>query len=119
MAHQERYEVFDRIYEGERHKHIRKYMILEEVYQNEFDWELLKCDCGMPKDANICGIGPNCVKFGRAVNVGEVKEFRIDMQDKRYWIKCSQSILILQVNIMKEVKIYFIRAIGSVVLAKS
>ncbi len=36
------------------------------------DWKLLKSDCGMPEDAHICGLGPNCIKFGKAVNVGEV-----------------------------------------------
>lgn len=72
-------------YYDERYKYIRRYMISEEVYLNELDWNLLKADCGMPEDAPVCSIGPSCVKFGKAVNVGEVKEFHIDMYDARYW----------------------------------
>lgn len=68
----------------ERYKYIRNYMIPEEVYLNVIDWKLLKSDCGMPEEAHICGLGPNCIKFGKAVNVGGVKEFHINTHDIRY-----------------------------------
>ena len=44
-----------------------------------------KSDCGMPADAHICGLGPNSIKFGEAVNVGDVKEIHINVYDERYW----------------------------------
>lgn len=72
-------------YHDGRYKYIRQYMIPEEVYLKEVDWMLLKSDCGMPDNAHICGLGPNSIKFGKAVNVGEVKEFSINGYDERYW----------------------------------
>ena len=72
-------------YHEEQYKHIRKYMTPEDVYLKELDWKLLKSDCGMPEEANICSFGPSSVKFGKAVNVGDVKEFRINGYDERYW----------------------------------
>lgn len=72
-------------YHDERYKSIRKYMIPQEVYLKEIDWKLLKSDCGMPESAHICGFGPRSIKFGKAVNVGEVKEFYINGYDERYW----------------------------------
>ena len=71
-------------FRDERYKYIRDFMIPEEVYLNTIDWDLLKSDCGMPEDAHICGLGPNCIKFGEAVNVGEVQEFHINAYDIRY-----------------------------------
>ncbi len=71
-------------FRDKRYKYIRNFMIPEEVYLNTIDWGLLKSDCGMPEDANICGIGPNCIKFGEAVNVGNVREFHINASDIRY-----------------------------------
>lgn len=50
-------------FRDERYKYIRDFMIPEEVYLNTTDWRLLKSDCGMPEDAHICGMGPNCIKF--------------------------------------------------------
>ncbi|MBO5209584.1 MAG: hypothetical protein J6B68_09615 [Lachnospiraceae bacterium] len=67
-----------------RFKYIRDFMIPEEVYLNTIDWSLVKSDCGMPEDAPICGLGRNYIKFGEAVNVGEVKEFHINVYDIRY-----------------------------------
>ena len=72
-------------YHDGRYKYIRKYMISEEVYLKEIDWMLLKSDCGMPNSAHICGLGPNSIKFGEAINVGDVKEFHINVYDERYW----------------------------------
>ncbi|MBO5238773.1 MAG: hypothetical protein J6B50_08370 [Lachnospiraceae bacterium] len=72
-------------YHDGRYQYIRKYMIPEEVYLKDLDWMLLKSDCGMPVDAHICGLGPNSIKFGEAVNVGDVKEFHINVYDERYW----------------------------------
>lgn len=72
-------------YHDERYKYIRSYMIPEEVYLTECDWKLIKSDCGMPEDAQICSIGPTRIKFGRAVNADDVKEFRINTLDERYW----------------------------------
>jgi len=76
----------------ERYKYIRKYMIPEEVYINTIDWNLLKRDCGMPEDAHICGLGLGVIKFGEAVNVGEVKEFHVNAYDIRYRksVLCTQ-----------------------------
>lgn len=64
---------------------IKKYMISEEVYLNECDWNMIRDECGMPHDANICGIGHNTVTFGKAMNVGEPKTFNIKSWDKKYW----------------------------------
>ena len=72
------------VYNEECYKHIRGYMIPEEVYTNEIDWRLITSDCGVPEDAHICGIGQYYVKFGRAVNTDDVKEFYVDVFDKRY-----------------------------------
>ena len=72
-------------YYSERYKHIRKYMIPEEVYLTELDWKLLKSDCGMPEDAQICGFGPNSIVFGQAVNAEGAKEIPINGYDERYW----------------------------------
>lgn len=72
-------------YHKEQYKHIRQYMTSEEVYLKELDWKLLKSDCGMSEDANICSFGSSSIKFGKAVNVGNVKEFRINGYDERYW----------------------------------
>ena len=79
-------------YHDERYKYIRSYMIPEEVYVTKCDWKLMKADCGMPEDARICSLGPTHIKFGEAVNVGEVIEFRIDTLDERYWrpVLCKQ-----------------------------
>lgn len=72
-------------YHDEQYQYIRKYMIPEEVYLKDLDWMLLKSDCGMPADAHICALGPNSIKFGEAVNVGDVKEIHINVYDERYW----------------------------------
>ena len=72
-------------YHDERYKYIRSYMIPEEVYLRECDWKLIKSDCGMPEDAQMCSIGPTHITFGQAVNLGDVKEFRINTLDERYW----------------------------------
>ena len=72
-------------YHDGQYRYIRKYMIPEEVYLKEIDWVLLKSDCGMPADSHVCGLGPNSIKFGEAVNVGETKEFIINVYDERYW----------------------------------
>ena len=72
-------------YHDGQYQYIRKYMIPEEVYLKDLDWMLLKSDCGMPADAHICGLGPNSIKFGEAVNVGDVKEIHINVYDERYW----------------------------------
>lgn len=90
-------------YEDRRFDYIRDYMISEEVYVNNFDWELMKSDCGMPEDAHICGIGPTSVAFGQAMNVGEVKKFYIDMYDKRY----RKSMLITQYFYLEDELFYW------------
>ena len=72
-------------YHDGQYQYIRKYMIPEEVYLKDLDWMLLKSDCGMPADAHICGLGPNSIKFGEAVNVGDVKEIHINVYDEKYW----------------------------------
>lgn len=72
-------------YHDGQYQYIRKYMIPEEVYLKDLDWMLLKSDCGMPADAHICGLGPNSIMFGEAINVGDVKEIHINVYDERYW----------------------------------
>ena len=66
------------------YKYIRKYMIPEEVYISEMNWELLKYDCGVPYDVQICGLGPGYVLIGKAANDVDVKKFDINPYDKRY-----------------------------------
>lgn len=67
------------------YKNIKKYMIPEEVYRNECDWDLIRKDCGMPQDANICSISSSGIVFGKAINVEPTQKFDINIYDKKYW----------------------------------
>lgn len=67
------------------YKEIMKYMIPEEIYQNETDWDMIRKECGMPLDAQICGIGHNSVTFGRAMNLEGCQTFPINTWNKKYW----------------------------------
>lgn len=68
------------------YKEIEKYMISEEVYQNNIDWDLICDDCGMPHGSHMCSIGYNGVTFGKAMNLDEEnhKHFDINIYDDRY-----------------------------------
>lgn len=50
----------------------------------EFDWDLMKEDCGEPPDAQICMLGSNGIGFGTATNHENFRKYSLDIYDERY-----------------------------------